>query len=248
VPLARQVYDAVFVGVPTANGLCPTDGCPRPVTVAWTLVYLALLALSGWLAARALTGGDRVRQAGRLALVVAAGLAILLYARSTAGAAHPLGSARYLHMLPVSLPAVLWPLWSAAGRLRPGMVLFAAFATAMLVSTVAHATRIPQVAAEDRDTRALIAALDRLGVTRVYADYPICNQLSFRTRERIVCAVVADDGRRGMDRYQPFRKLVDADPHPAYVVAAGAAPRAALPAQVTEVAGYRIYRTSSQRS
>jgi len=106
-PLGRQLYDAVVVGVPVANGLCPTDGCHPVAGIALTVAYLALLAVAGWLAARALRGEDRVRQAGRLTLVAAAGLAILLYAQSPAGAAHPLGSARYLHMLPVSLPAVL---------------------------------------------------------------------------------------------------------------------------------------------
>ena len=116
-------------------------------------------------------------------------------------------------MLPVSLPAVLWPLWAAAGRFRPAAVaVLAAFTVAMAVSTVAHVTRIPAVAAEDRATRELIATLDRRGITRVYADYPICNQLTFRTGERIVCAVVGPDGRRGMDRYPRFRTLVDAAP------------------------------------
>jgi hypothetical protein len=81
------------------------------------------------------------------------------------------------------------------------------------VSTVAHVTRIPAVAAEDRATTELIATLDRRGITRVYADYPICNQLTFRTGERIVCAVVG-----GTDRYPRFRRMVDAAPDAVFVV------------------------------
>jgi hypothetical protein len=66
----------------------------------------------------------RIRYVAQLALVVGAALTLIGYARSSLSASAPLASARYLTILQLSLPAVLWPVWLAAGwawrrRARP---------------------------------------------------------------------------------------------------------------------------------
>ena len=50
----------------------------------------------------------------QLALVAGAALTLLSYVRSPLAATSPLDNARYLSVLQLSLPAVLWPLWVAA--------------------------------------------------------------------------------------------------------------------------------------
>jgi hypothetical protein len=67
----------------------------------------------------------------------------------------------------------------------------------------------------------LIGALDRAGATRVYGEYWTCDRIVFATRERIRCAVLAEDLTPGFDRYPPYRTAVDAADRPAYVLPAG---------------------------
>ncbi|MFI2647284.1 DUF423 domain-containing protein [Micromonospora fulviviridis] len=63
-------------------------------------------------------GGDarRVSAAVRLALLAAAAAVLAAYAASNAAGRTPIESARYLSVLAVATPALLWPLWSAARR------------------------------------------------------------------------------------------------------------------------------------
>ncbi|WP_239542929.1 DUF423 domain-containing protein [Micromonospora terminaliae] len=60
--------------------------------------------------------GGRVSAAVRLALLAAAAAVLAAYALSTAAGRAPMESARYLSILAVAMPALLWPLWSAARR------------------------------------------------------------------------------------------------------------------------------------
>ncbi|GII22954.1 hypothetical protein [Planosporangium mesophilum] len=274
VSLTDRLYGGVLVGIPFSTGLCRPDRCV-PWQLSWAPVYLALLALAAALAVaglRATTRADepteRVRHAGRLALVVAAALGLFLYVRSATAGIDPMSNARYLHALPVSLPAVLWPLWAAARRLRPdggtggttrraaavaSTAVLACFAATMLIATVVAVRNVPQASAPDRQVRDLITALGRLDADRVYSDYPTCNRLSYLTRERIVCAVVRDDLARGKDRYEPYRRAVDAAADPAYAFPVdspvrrafeGELARQGIPAMAQDSAGYRVYRPS----
>jgi hypothetical protein len=276
VDLADRLYGGVLVGVPFSTGLCYPDRCD-PWQLTWAPVYLVLLALAAGLAVMGLrrTGAgtppeERVRQAGRLALSVAAALGLFLYVRSATAGTEPLSNARYLHALPISIPAVLWPLWTVARRLRragredklpvpaSGIVagaVLAAFAATMLTATVVTVVYIPRASAPDHQVRTLITALDQLGANRVYSDYPTCNRLSYLTGERMMCAVVRDDLSPGKDRYEPFRRAVEADAHPAYAVPADSALRHAFDAEldrqgisaaVHDAAGYRVYQPASR--
>lgn len=235
---ADQVYGGVLFGIPLATGLCPPSRCDT-AQLYWGAAYVPLLLVAAGMAVLAMrrsrggaTGAaareDSVRQAGRLALVAAALVTILLYVRSPAAALTPIESGRYLSCLLLSTPAVLWPLWSLAARVhRPGRgriagaaagAVLAAVLVAAVVATVGAVGTIAGTRANDRAHRQVIAYLDGHGVTRVYGEYWVCNRLTFATRERIVCAVLADDLTPGFDRYLPYRALVGAAADPGYVV------------------------------
>lgn len=265
---ADRWYGGVLFGLPMGTGLCAPGRC-APWQLWWGVAYPVLLVVAGVLAARALrqatrTGqldrsdpSERVRQGGRLALVVAAALSLLAYATSDAAGATPVESARYLSCLLISTPAVLWPLWSAiarpdrrvrsgaarsvaarsvaarwtAGRLAAVLPL-AALAVSMGVATGAVLTAAPELTQPAAQRRELVAELDRMGVDRFYGEYWTCNPITFLTRERLVCAVIRDDLRAGWDRYPPHREQVAAAPDPAYVLPAGTPLSAAVAAHL----------------
>jgi hypothetical protein len=263
-PVGVRFYNGVLFGLPMGTGLCAPASCGR-APLAWGVAVPVLLAVAGWLAFRALRAtrdrSVRVVQAGRLALVVAGALSLLSYAQSSAAVHHPIESSRYLSCLLISLPAVLWPLWTVASRVREGgwrtafggaaATAVAGLAVAMVAASAALVAHVPVYRAEARNTKALIEALDRLGITRMYADYWTCDKIVFLTRERVVCAVLGDDGSPGQDRYPPYRAIVTAADHPAAVFPIGspaqrsyAAGPGGRPGLVLDVAGYRIYRSA----
>ncbi|GAB3145427.1 hypothetical protein GCM10027290_25290 [Micromonospora sonneratiae] len=273
-----RIHGGVLLGVPLGTGLCAGSQC-----TGWPLVlgaaYPLLLLLAGCLAGAALrrtTGAERIRQAGRLALVVGGALTLISYAQSDAAGIYPTTSMRYLCPLLICLPAVLWPAWSAAARLlddrrtgrstatspaHPGGLRLAAgvaggsLLAVVTLATVGATVAIGDLAPESRQAlrteRELTVRLAELGVTRFYSEYWTCNWISFATRERMVCATLGDDLRPGNDRYRPYRDLVTAAPDPAYVLPlgspldrafAGRLQALGVTADVSEVAGYRIYR------
>jgi hypothetical protein len=206
-----------------------------------------------------------LRHWSRLALVLAAAVSILAYTRSPAAASSPMESVRYLSCLPVSLAAVVWPLWHHASIPRAGLPrlptgrlgrlasagLLVVTAATMLQATVALARSADQIGMQATRQSQLVETLDRLGITGVYGEYWTCDRLSYATGEHIACGVVQDDLRVGSNRYPPLLARVRADPHPAYAFPVGSAVdnnfRAYLAAtgcaaSVVTVAGYDIYR------
>ncbi|GAB3153681.1 hypothetical protein GCM10027290_46940 [Micromonospora sonneratiae] len=261
-----RLFGGVLFGLPMSGGLCSPGRC-EPWQMWWGIAYPILLVAAGVLAVRALrraTGDERVRQAGRLALVVGAALSLLAYASSGAAGSTPVESARYLHCLLISTPAVLWPLWAAAGAGRPSggrtrlirvgaAVPLVALTLTMLAATGALLVKAPELARPVDERRELVAALDRLGVTRFYSEYWTCNNITFMTRERLVCAVIRDDLQPGWDRYLPYREQVRQADRPAFVLPTGSPSSGAVaahlagvgaPTTVTTVAGYDIYQTA----
>jgi hypothetical protein len=210
------------------TGMCAPSLC-TPWQLWWGVALPVLLGVAGVAAVRALRdapAGERIRPAGRLALVVPALLILAAYASTGAAGSTPVESARYLSCLLISLPAALWPLWSAVAGRRDVVRAAAAGALAAVVTTALLATaalvvRAPAIADAAARRAELVAALRELGVTRVYSDYWTCNTITFATRERIVCAVLGDDLRPGYDRYRPYRGLVAQADRPAYVVQTG---------------------------
>ncbi|MFG3579855.1 ArnT family glycosyltransferase [Micromonospora chersina] len=264
--LAERLHGGLLEGVPLASGLCPMDGCAR--WAQWFgLLYPVLLVAAAGLALvafrRATDPAARTRAVAILALVAGAALTLLAYVRSPLAATDPLGNSRYLSVLQISLPAVLWPLWRAAayavratagGAARlagalAGLVL-AALVAATLAGTVAFVADAPSLRAEERQARDLADAVRRAGLREVYGDYWTCNRLIFNTGEAVVCAVLDGDLSPGQNRYPAYWKRVGRAARPGYVVAVGSSAERGLrrmlgdradAAVVAEVGGYRVY-------
>ncbi|WP_430501005.1 ArnT family glycosyltransferase [Micromonospora trifolii] len=280
-PWSDRIRGGLLEGVPLAHGLCPVDGCGRWQQwfgVLYPLLLLAGAALAvlayrraagaprGGRVGRAAGGlrGERVGPVVQLALVAGAALTLLSYVRSPLAATSPLDNARYLSVLQLSLPAVLWPLWVAAltawrgtssvlGRLAGALsaaVLAALTVTTLVITVLFAATGTAASRTEERQARELAAALRADGPHEVYGDYWTCNRLIFNTDESVVCGVLDGDLSPGQNRYRPYWRQVGRAERPGYVVAVDSpmdrrlrallADRADA-APVREVGGYRVY-------
>ncbi|MEU8156542.1 hypothetical protein AB0B94_23020 [Micromonospora sp. NPDC048986] len=276
-----RIRGGLLEGVPLAHGLCPVDGCGRWQQwfgVLYPVVLLAGAALAV-LAYRRAAGAPRGERAGRgagglrgervgpvvqLALIAGAALTLLSYVRSPLAATSPLDNARYLSVLQLSLPAVLWPLWVAAltawrgtssvlGRFTGALsaaVLAALTVTTLVITVLFAATGTAASRTEERQARELAAALRADGPHEVYGDYWTCNRLIFNTDESVVCGVLDGDLSPGQNRYRPYWRQVGRADRPGYVVEIDSpmdrrlrrllADRADA-APVREVGGYRVY-------
>ncbi|MFF0315785.1 ArnT family glycosyltransferase [Micromonospora sp. NPDC005252] len=284
-PWTDRIRGGLLEGVPLAHGLCPVDGCGRwqqwfGVLYPVLLVAAAALALLAYRRAVSMprdrqAAGPGTRVAGtprgarvgpvvQLALVVGAALTLLSYVRSPLAATSPLANARYLSVLQLSLPAVLWPLWVAAlacwrgtvgvlGRLAGALataVLAALAATTLVVTVLFATTGAAASRTEERQARELAAALRADGPHEVYGDYWTCNRLIFNTDETVVCGVLDGDLSPGQNRYRPYWRQVGRAARPGYVVEIDSPMDRRLrrlladrpdAAPVREVGGYRVY-------
>ncbi|MEU1679439.1 hypothetical protein ABZ422_10180 [Micromonospora zamorensis] len=268
-PWSDRIRGGLLEGVPLAHGLCPVGGCGRwqqwfGVLYPVLLVVGAVLAVLAYRRAAAAPRGERVGPVVQLALVAGAALTLLSYVRSPLAATSPLDNARYLSVLQLSLPAVLWPLWVAAvacwrgtvgalGRLTGALstaVLAALTATTVVITVLFAATDTGASRTEERGARELAAALRADGPHEVYGDYWTCNRLIFNTDETVVCGVLDGDLSPGQNRYRPYWRQVGRAERPGYVVEVDSpmdrrlrrllADRADT-ALVREVGGYRVY-------
>ncbi|MCM0674765.1 hypothetical protein NCC78_08690 [Micromonospora phytophila] len=268
-PWSQRLSGGLLEGVPLATGLCPVDGCARWQEWFGLLypVLLAVAAVVALVAYRRGAGGPRGRRVGpvvHLALVVGATLTLLSYVRSSFAATSPLDNARYLSVLQLSLPAVLWPLWVAAvacwrgtvgvlGRLTGALataVLAALTATTLVVTVLFAAAGTEASRVDERDARELADALRGGGPREVYGDYWTCNRLIFNTAEEVACAVLDDSVTPGQNRYPAYWRQVARADRPGYVVEVGSTLERRLrrllgdradAAVLTEVGGYRVY-------
>jgi hypothetical protein len=249
------LYDRFFggfvFGMPMAGGMCHPGRC-EPWQMWWGPAWVVLVAVAGVLAWRCLrrtraaardsrdtardTATDRaevVRQTARLALLVAGVVSLLMFLRSNAAGNTPVESSRYLHCLLISLPAVLWPLWAAAIRRADwtrwvGVVGLAAVTFTAAFATVSVLRNLAFIDAIDDRQSALLADLERRGVTRFYTEYWTCDHIAYLSDERVVCAVVDDDLSHGFDRYFPYRAEVAADPRQIFALPEGSPASVAL--------------------
>ncbi|MEU4369392.1 DUF423 domain-containing protein [Micromonospora chersina] len=140
----ERLYGGLVLGPPLAMGFCSPGHCAG-WQLWWAPAFLLLLALATAAAWRALrlplpsadlghrpfaandncpSSGDdpagaterRVSAAVRLALLAGAAAVLAAYTASSAAGRTPVESARYLSVLAVAMPALLWPLWTAARR------------------------------------------------------------------------------------------------------------------------------------
>ncbi len=170
-----------------------------------------------------------IRQCGRLMLLVSAGLTIVSYMLSPVAAIVPDITSRYLICLLIAVPAVLWPLWSGNSRLmaisgwwekallvlKVGLLVLVA--TTFLLGTVRTFAGVAAAEAVYNQEGALVQDLLRVGATRIYSEYWTCNRLTFRSQEQIICSALDEQLKPGFDRYLPYRSIVRAAAHPAYV-------------------------------
>ncbi|QBD79537.1 hypothetical protein EPA93_27580 [Ktedonosporobacter rubrisoli] len=212
----------------------------------WGLGYLALgvIAVLGaagvawklWReqrTAQALTLEERqelILQCSRLMVLLSAGLTLLLYLISPSPAVVPFTSARYLTCLLIAVPALLWPLWRGLRRVQTGwgqarriasagilLVILAVF----VLGTFRTFAEIPMAQDYYRQEGALIHKLESLGATRIYSEYWTCNRLTFHSQEKVICSALEANLAPGFDRYAPYRDIVRAAAHPAYVFPLG---------------------------
>ncbi|WSX88615.1 DUF423 domain-containing protein [Micromonospora sp. NBC_00898] len=255
----ERLHGGLVLGPPLGMGFCSPGHCAT-WQLWWALAFPVLLLLAALSAGRALriptpTPGSVPAAAVRLALLVGAVGVLGAYVLSSAAGRTPVESARYLSCLAVATPALLWPLRAATrGGRGPARVAAVAVLAAMLgtagVATAAAGRTVPATHAEADRYRALVDTLDELGVRHVRGGYRTCNRLTFASGEDVVCAVVDDDLRPGLDRYPAYRRAVDADPGAGWVAPVGSPPAARLDRRlgpdpgeldVVTVEGWRIY-------
>jgi len=174
-----------------------------------------------------------IRQCGRLMLLASAGLTLLLYATSPTSATGPVTTFRYLTCMLLAVPAILWPVWQglsthkislnwrSKGALLLRGALLLLVTTTLVTGTVRTFMQIPTAQVVYQRQETLVQDLLHVGATRVYADYWTCNILTFLSREKIICSALDEQLNPGYDRYMPYRFIVRAAPHPAYVFLPG---------------------------
>ncbi len=239
--LAEQLHAGIVVGIPLAGGLCPPSNCSA-WQAWWGVLYLPLLLAAAALAVIGLRRVGtprltvavpdqpdevlRIRYLAQLATAAAAVFTVIAYVRNPAAVAAPLESARYLSVISVSLPAVLWPVWRAVAGLPRrataplwlgASAVLVALTAAMVMATGALIARVPAIRNGERQEQELADSLEQQRIHEVYAPYGTCARLMFLARERIVCAALNENLTPGDDRYPPYRYQVRAANRPAFV-------------------------------
>jgi len=249
----------------SANSSAETIACTVEHGV-WGIGFIALgiIAIWGELAMlwhfrleREIKPDALVVPVTRLAVLVSAGGTLLVYALSPAPGLTPTSSARYLTGLFIAIPALLWPMW----RLLVGswqrnryVGTYAAFVSLwgiifVLLTGTVNTLHLPASVVQKNTQRTqLIAQLQHLHATRIYADYWTCNWVMFLTHEQILCGVLDEQLQEGQNRYPPYLSIVQSAPHPAYVFPLGSPQAASMDrhpvAQRIATAQYVIYFNS----
>lgn len=211
-------------------------------SVAILIVLFALVKAwnarshSGW------TAEERqsiIRQVGRLALLASAGMTFVPFILSTSPALFPYTMGRYLVCLQLAIPAVLWPIWSSATKLKSfkvskrlllpnnllslgNLLLLLLVGATYLRGSIGIIQHLPSTQATYQQRQVLLNTLLRNHITRFYSEYWTCNNLIFESQEQLICSNLL--GRNlgpGQDRYQPYHDAVASTPHPGYVFPLG---------------------------
>jgi hypothetical protein len=208
-------------------------GLGYTILFACAFVLAAWMTYQAWQSWRSEKGEPEKRQklarhTTCLLLLCSAVLAVLLYLPGTA-TNWPGVHARYIIGLLIATPVVLWPLWKNARLLThqtsrlirtksiAGSLLIIAIGIFYLIGTIMVFAEIPTAQTYNQQDQALIARLESIGATHIYAGYWTCNKLIFLSQEKIICAVVFANLHHAQNRYQPYYAIVKADPHSAYV-------------------------------
>ena len=201
----------------------------------WTLAtFLAVRELRGWRQDYQPASLPEVRRrvvlrAARLVILAGAGLTLFSYVSSPAPALVPITSTRYLVGLLIAFPAIFWPLWRSARTTWPMSLSLATLANILkrgillcvavifLFGTFSVFARAPLDRTITQQQYVTVNDLLRLHITRIYADYWTCNRTIFQSNERIICSVINADLKPGLNRYSPYRSIVEGDMQAAYL-------------------------------
>ena len=248
-PPGGGTYVSHFRGF--VNGTLPMQlGVRVPFEQAWlggALVGGALLG-AAYLAFLVI-GARRIREPFGLLVVVALAFPFI---SSLSSFTWLVDEPRYVYILSPVLALLVGSLLTTTRRALAGVAAAAVLSVAGLL-VIADSTEYRVRAdglAVPADFAPLVAALDRLRLDRVYADYWIGYRLTFETDERIVAAQSPQElyRRRGEGRVivlpQEMRRpaydvLVRRSPRPGHVVLRGSEDEANVDTSVLREAGYR---------
>ncbi|MFL5692924.1 MAG: hypothetical protein ACJ795_14060, partial [Ktedonobacteraceae bacterium] len=170
----------------------------------------------------------------RLMLLCSGALTIALFVNSPLAGLKP-WSTRYLIGLLILTPAVIWPIWNGLSTVitplsanKPGTrqlvvrsVLLCLLGITFLIEYANNFSDIATSAQINRSDTIFARDLSRIGITRIYSGYWICDRLMFASHEQIVCSVVETNLKIGLNRYYSYHIVVAADRGAPYVFPLG---------------------------
>ncbi len=214
----------------------------------WGAVFIILLIITAVLAYKSYrplkramrlqpwTQEQRREMAGYFAQLMLVGstlLILIVYTSSSSAGLDPWGSTRYLTTALIALPSVLWPIWRAGTNIKRKLLangvkaLRAALLLVVFLSFtlgwVQTLNFIPAARDAERREADFIHTLLNRGITHIYTDYWTCDRIVFESTERIICSVVDEQLRPGVNRYTPYTAIVNADSRASWVFPLGSA-------------------------
>lgn len=257
----NHISNTFVVSLPIITGYFIRNPYPSPphatlwvtLQVLWSMGYCALLACALlfplWQIRRIrkeqqapadMKRDAYVRQAARWLLALAALLTLIFYIKGSATIIDAEQSCRYLSVLWISFPVILWPLWNIPREIKLSsdrfkfplrIVVLASLILVLTISTVHIFREVPTESADQQHVEQLANRLKSMHVTRIYSDYALCNRLIYLSHEQIICGNTASrDATLGhsLDRYSAYQDMLKKSSNPAFVYINGANQKATL--------------------
>ncbi|GCE24552.1 hypothetical protein KDA_00360 [Dictyobacter alpinus] len=250
VGLWHNLIETIQVTLPTATGFpfCPVieypflgDNTPRTVQcriiqTIWGGSYLVLilfalfftlLMLQNVIRDRKILGEVEchtrlVRRIAQLLMLGGAISAIVVFIHSTGPVNQAGYHARYLIGLLIIWPALIDPLWSAAGQINPrghwqkllvysSRCILYVIGAILISGTVIAFSQVSRAQTANQQRSHLVAQLENMGITHIYMDYWSCYSLIFESQEKLLCGVINHHLNPSHNRYPAYYTIVHAD-------------------------------------
>ncbi|MEO7021051.1 MAG: hypothetical protein ABI234_12925 [Ktedonobacteraceae bacterium] len=242
----------------------------------WSLIYLLLIVIGFVLAIVALrkaysldASPKRHQQIAqhfaRLMLIIGICISLFALIQGYATNIDPTSSWRYLICTWVSLPAVLWPLWTtekwfSSFQMNASIFVVKWAALLCVLFVLIHSTAlifqegVPEAQLDRQQIATLEQTLKQQHITRFYTTYWTCGRIIFETQEQLICGDTFDTNNQlshGSDRYSLYPILVEQASAPSFVYPDGAQQittldrllaQSHIPYQRIKVPGYVIYK------